>query len=100
MTILFTALELAYFGSLIARYMKRKRDTRAKVLFVPRMALHRRDKAGKDLDSRLAMLTAELHGSLWSMSRRMRNAGRYGAYPNAILQLMYLLDIMGDTIEK
>ena len=34
------------------------------------------------------------------MSRRMRNAGRYGAYPNAILQLMYLLDIMGDTIEK
>lgn len=57
-------------------------------------------KAGKDLDSRLAMLTAELHGSLWSMSRRMRNAGRYGAYPNAILQLMYLLDIMGDTIEK
>ena len=34
------------------------------------------------------------------MSRRMRNAGKYGAYPNAILQLMYLLDILGDTIDR
>ena len=67
---------------------------------VPDFSDYAMTKAGKDLDSRLAMLTAELHGSLWSMSRRMRNAGRYGAYPNAILQLMYLLDIMGDTIEK
>ena len=100
MTVLFTALEMFYFGSLYARYMKRRRDTRARVLFVRGMALKRRDKSATDVDSRRAILVSELHGSLWSMSRRMRNAGKYGAYPNAILQLMYLLDILGDTIDR
>lgn len=100
MTVLFTALEVFYFGSLYVRYMKRRRDTRARVLFVRRMALKRRDKSASDVDSRRVILASELHGSLWSMSRRMRNAGKYGAYPNAILQLLYLLDILGDTIDR
>ena len=71
-----------------------------KTAFVRGMALKRRDKSATDVDSRRAILVSELHGSLWSMSRRMRNAGKYGAYPNAILQLMYLLDILGDTIDR
>ena len=100
MTVLFTVLEVFYFGSLYARYMKRRRDTRARVLFVRGMAIKRRDKSAVDVDSRRAILVSELHGSLWNMSRRMRNAGKYGAYPNAILQLLYLLDILGDTIDR